>query len=61
MHHLECVMLQTEETYGDQHRREPYITFQSQHLGCRLIHRVFPHHWARVLIARNTAQQFAND
>lgn len=49
------------ETFGDAHRSEPSIVWHEQHLGNRIVHQVFPHHWARVLIAKRTQQRYADD
>lgn len=46
-------------TYGDLHRDEPRLEWTEQHLGNRITFRTFPHHYARVLIARETGRRYA--
>ncbi len=43
-------------------RRYPLaITYQTQHRGNRIISHVYPEHWARVQLARDTARRYAEE
>lgn len=46
------------EIFGDTHRDEPRIEWTEQYLGNRITFRAFPHHWARVLVARRTQDRY---
>ena len=39
-------------------QRPVAVYVNSQHLGNRVVSRVYPEHWARVIIARHTWKQY---
>lgn len=60
MRHCGCWKDEPEPTFGDLHREEPRIEWTEQHLGNRLTHLFFPHHYARVMVAREIQRRYAD-
>jgi hypothetical protein len=55
-----CIQSDTDYPYGDTHRDEPRLVWTEQYRGNRLTFQQYPFHWARVLVARRTKEQYGN-